>query len=342
MRRRSTALVATAVAVAGLAVVVVVVVLDRAGDDGTAAPSSDPCLATPPLVAVAGIVVPEEMGIPRVTVIHPDGSHAVVTGDWVATHPEFSPDGERLVVTRADGDYESAGPVSETLWTIGLDGSDPVPVTDGDVYDLAPSWSPDGTTLAFVRSTYRTTTVMTVPSAGGGEATTLVPAEGLDRFGDVAWSPDGSRLAFLRKQLTDDGRTATTSLWTVAADGSDPTRVTDIDIGAARLDWHPDGNRILVSSHRSEEGRLAVVDLATGGITVVARDATLGRWSRRGTRIVHYTRAGVTGEEPWRLVESTFDGEAVGEPRELGVTDALAGGTTQLSGSSDVAVAGCG
>ena len=86
---------------------------------------------------------------------------------------------------------------------------------------------------------------------------------------------------------------------------------------------------------------LAVVDLATGDSTVVAREATLGRWSRRGTRIVHDTRAGVAREEAWRLVESTFDGGAVTDPRELGVTDPLAGGTTQLSGSSDVAVAGC-
>ena len=340
MRRRSTALLAAAtVAVAGLAVVVVLDPADD-GDETSSAPTDDPCAAAPPLVAVAGVVVPEEIGMPRVTVIRPDGSRAVVTGDWVATHPEISPDGERLVVTRADGDYESAGPAAETLWTIGLDGADPVPVTEGDVHDLAAAWSPDGATLAFVRATYRTTTVMTVPAAGG-EAAALVPADGLDRFGDVAWSPDGSRLAFLRERLADDGRTAATSLWTVAADGSDPTRVADVEPGAARLDWHPDGDRILVSAHRGDGGRLAVVDLATGESTVVARDATLGRWSRRGTRIVHYTRASGPPEEPWRLVESELDGEAVSDPRELGLTDPLAGGTSQLSGSSDVAVAGC-
>ncbi len=323
MRRRSTALVAAAVAVVGLAVGIGIDLVDD-GDETSSAPSSDPCLDRPPLVAVAGNV-PGAVGQAQVTVLRPDGARAVATGDWVATDPDLAPTGDRLVVTRADGDYESAGPSSETLWTVGLDGADPQPLTEGDVYDTAASWSPDGATVAFVRIEPDTTRVMVVP-ATGGEPTELVAAAGFRTLDAPAWSPDGSRLAHVRRQLGPNGEIVGAELWTVAADGSGATRLADVDGSATSLDWHPDGSRVLVSAHVGERtGNLAVVDAATGSRTPVARDATFGQWSRRGTHIVHFTRTGVTREADWRLVESPFAGGALGDARDLGITDYLYG-----------------
>lgn len=328
MDRRSTVLVAVAVALAGLAVAVGLTVVDDF-EPGDAVPT-DPCLATAPIIAVVEEDA-EAIGMPHVTVIRPDGTRTVIGDDWVATRPAFAPDGRRLVVTRAEGDYESAGPTSETLWTIGVDGTGAAPVTEGDVYDTAAAWSPDGTTIAFVRSTPRTHRIMTVP-ATGGEPVELVPAAGLDPIDAVTWSPDGTRLAFVRSTQGEDGVMTGAALWTVAADGSGATRVADVDRFASRIDWHPDGSQILVSTVTGT-ATLTLVDLGTGGSTVIAHDATYGRWSRRGTQVVHSTRTGVIQEEGWKLVETGYVAATLGGSRDIGIADRV--------GPIDVAVADC-
>jgi len=333
VRRRSTALVAGAVALTGL---VVGVTLDRVddGDEASSAPAGDPCASTAPLVAVAGNDSAGEGGA-EITVVRPDGTRAVATGGWVATDPDIAPDHERMVVSRALGDWESAGPEATALWTLGLDGSDRRRVTDDvpEVYDSAPAWSPDGATIAFVRSTHPGSGILTVPVAGG-EAQEVVPPEAEVEVDGPEWSPDGSRLAFVRRRLNVTGQPGDAELWTVAADGSGASSVGRVDLRATKVDWHPDGSRVLVSAYGDGEGTLVLVDLASGSTTPIARDSTFGRWSRTGTHVVHYTRVGATEEREWRLVESPVTGTALGDARDLGVTDFL-------YRYFSVAVAGC-
>jgi len=327
MGRRTTVLVAVAVAVVGLAVGIVLDQVDT-GDEVAQAPGGDPCLSTPPLVAVAGND-PRGQGLARITVIRPDGGQQVVTpADWVATDPAIAPDGRRLAVTLAeDGDYESAGPQWTHIWTLGVDGRDPRQLTDGDLADSSPAWSPDGVTVAFVRDHPGEPQVLTLP-ADGGEAMVLVPGEPDASVGPLAWSPDGTRLAFVRRRSTSAPTDpASAELWTVAADGSGATQVATVDPDVVTLDWHPDGTQLLVSAFRSEAaGDVARVDLSTGTTTVLLRDATFARWSRGGTHVVHFTRTGVTREAFWRLVETPVigvEGASLGTPRDLGLTDDL-------------------
>ncbi len=85
----------------------------------------------------------ENVGLTEVVITSGGDEPELVTGDWVATKPSFGPDGEQLVVVRADGDYESAGPESTSLWIIGTDGSGPRQLTDG-----SPTTSPTGHPMA--------------------------------------------------------------------------------------------------------------------------------------------------------------------------------------------------
>jgi Tol biopolymer transport system component len=68
----------------------------------------------------------------------------------------------------------------------------------------------------------------------------------------AAFSPDGKRIAF----PTDDG------LWIARPDGSDAHRVGKVD-GGLRLQWSPDGAKILLDSGRN----ILLVDVATGHST---------------------------------------------------------------------------
>jgi len=71
----------------------------------------------------------------------------LTSGDYEDTHPQWSPDGKRIVFSSARDEDWDISPVSD-LYTIGSDGGDPVKLTPSDgIHDLA-SWSPDGSTIA--------------------------------------------------------------------------------------------------------------------------------------------------------------------------------------------------
>ena len=69
-------------------------------------------------------------GTPEVLVDDGTGLRSITPGQ-VTTDPSFSPDGSTLVVVRAEGDYESAGPDSTELRLLDPDGSNPRDLVDG-------------------------------------------------------------------------------------------------------------------------------------------------------------------------------------------------------------------
>src|SRR2546430_11869604 len=110
---------------------------------------------------------------------------------WVAS-PQISPDGRQaayVVVTvnvKHDG-YETS------LWIVGTDGASPPRRLTAGPRDGAPRWSPDGSTLAFLRPKDGRPQLYLLP-LGGGEAQQLTD---LPKGASAAvWSPDGKTIAF--------------------------------------------------------------------------------------------------------------------------------------------------
>jgi Tol biopolymer transport system component len=67
----------------------------------------------------------------------------------VASDPQISPDGKRVVYVRQSADISSDHRVSN-LWVVNFDGSEHRPLTTGTYNDSSPRWSPDGTRIAFI------------------------------------------------------------------------------------------------------------------------------------------------------------------------------------------------
>jgi dipeptidyl aminopeptidase/acylaminoacyl peptidase len=86
------------------------------------------------------------------------------------------------------------------IYTVTADGSgEPVQLTSGDVEDLRPAWSPDGTRIAFAAARHDDWDIVPgedvyVVSADGGEPERLTATDGYATL--PSWSPDGSRIAY--------------------------------------------------------------------------------------------------------------------------------------------------
>ncbi|MFN8512807.1 MAG: hypothetical protein U0841_09520 [Chloroflexia bacterium] len=129
-------------------------------------------------------------------------------------------------------------------------GATPRPITPEDLYRFTyvgdPQLSPDGRTIAFVRTTvdkeadtYRSQ-IWLVPADGSRAARrfTAGPSDSAPR-----WSPDGRTLAFLARRAGGKAQ-----IWLIGAAGGEAWQLTDAKEGAGEPVWSKDGARIAFSS----------------------------------------------------------------------------------------------
>jgi Tol biopolymer transport system component len=143
----------------------------------------------------------------------------------------------------------------DDVWTINADGTDLTQLTDSPGFDFDPSWSPDGTRIAF-RSERSGDSEIWVMNADGSDQQQL--AAGLS----PAWSPDGSKIAYSSpgEILCPPGQGLDcTGLSIMNADGFGQHRVPNTD-GGEYPTWSPDGNRIAFNSNLTGEHVMYVVD----------------------------------------------------------------------------------
>jgi Tol biopolymer transport system component len=145
--------------------------------------------------------------------------------DWASTG--------KIALTTHPG---SLGHIGSELAVMNATGHGLRALTSGH-FDFSPSWSPDGTKLAFVRGKITNNPVNDCPSvytmrADGGNLEQITHN---GCYSGVAWSPDGTRIAVDR----DPGRERDDVLEVIPARGGRAERIATILSGSQNLDWQP-------------------------------------------------------------------------------------------------------
>ena len=128
----------------------------------------------------------------------------------------WSPDGAALAVSRVS---PPLGRPAIMLIALQDGSSRPITFPPGDCSDWNPAFSPDGKSVAFLRSigTGLAEDIYTVPVTGGAVKRITVESRPLE--GILAWTPDSREIVF------SSPRSGAWSLWRVPASGGNPQRV---------------------------------------------------------------------------------------------------------------------
>jgi dipeptidyl aminopeptidase/acylaminoacyl peptidase len=121
--------------------------------------------------------------------------HAITFDDMIHMHqissPEISKDGKWVAYAVTTPDME-ANRNASNIWIVPAAGGEAIQLTHSG-HDTAPSWSPDGKTLAFLSSRDGNSQVYLLPMDGGEARKLTALSGGADIF---KWSPVGKRIAF--------------------------------------------------------------------------------------------------------------------------------------------------
>ena len=155
---------------------------------------------------------------------------------WIDDQLSWSPSGRHIAFASNRGSGRFG------IWTMKANGADMRRLTsNGSI----PAWSPDGETIAFVRSTGPTDEIWLMDADGSNERRlTVAPHDGLNNYAHDSmpeWAPSGEELAFVRSYR---GRT---DIYATSLDG-DLRRLT-FEAGSHEWPaWSPDGKRIVYVS----------------------------------------------------------------------------------------------
>ncbi|MEW6272607.1 MAG: Tol-Pal system beta propeller repeat protein TolB [Thermodesulfobacteriota bacterium] len=169
----------------------------------------------------------------------------IPTGPGMVMGASFAPDGREIAVTRSAGDGDS------DIVLVSPEGQILSRLTQGQTINVSPSFSPDGSQIAFCSGRGGSPQIY-VMGTGGGQPR-RVSSRGSYNTQPV-WSPKGDRIAYTGRV---DGRF---QIFVVDAGGGEALQVTSSRGDNVDPTWSPDGRYLIFSSTRAGKAQLYFSD----------------------------------------------------------------------------------
>ena len=211
--------------------------------------------------------------------MHSDGSSLfqLTTGPDIDDSPELSRDGNKIAFVRTNPD-RTVFP-SKLVWVMDANGTnqhqvnvslcDPVPNVPACfpvLRDTFPTWSPDGTQIAFARETDGPAGIW-VMNADGSNAHSVVRVNE-PRFSYAAWSPDGTQIAYALDYVCCSVHVGFVSTAGTAAPFGEligPLNPVDSVTFDQAPSWSPDGSKMAFYGKLAINGTTGIWVAAVGG-----------------------------------------------------------------------------
>jgi Tol biopolymer transport system component len=210
------------------------------------------------------------------------------------------------------------------IYTVNPDGSGETNLTNDAYasYDHQPSWSPDGTKIAFAREQNGVSEIDVMNADGTGMIGLGANGEG------PSWSPDGTKIVFT------SFRDVNGEIYVMnSADGSGQTNLTSTPASEEQPAWSPDGTKIAFTTWADSKRSIYTMNADGSNQTKVSIPASGlpfnyvpddwdPSWSPGGTRLVVISKGRIAGGNFVDLTEYLY------------VVSARGGGPTQIAGTS--------
>ena len=209
------------------------------------------------------------------------------------------PDGAILFTNSQDGDHEIF--VTNADGTVlNADGTNVRQLTNNIYHDGRPSWSPDGTQIAFESDRDGDLAEIFVMNADGTNVRQLTNSPHYDEA--PSWSPDGTQIAF---QSDRDGDL---EIFVMNADGTNVRQLTNNIYHDRAPSWSPDGTQIAFESDRDGDLEIFVMNADGTNVRQLTNNTPhhdwAPSWSPDGTRIAFTSDRG----RGWQVFVMNADG----------------------------------
>ena len=226
----------------------------------------------------------------------------------------WSPDGSSVAVsTDRHGNMD--------IWTVRVSDGRVTRITSSPRYEVEPAWTPDGTSVIYVRldDAWTEHAIVEKPVSGGEPQTITTDTDFFDysfggKFGQPQVSPDGRQILFPSQ------RSGWINYWVVDRSGGSPRPLAPEEAEQGHARWSPDGTRVAFTSNDNGTSVLKVVGASGGSSprTVAAPDGmgaiSNPEWSPDGKRLSY------TLETPTRFRDLWIADVGGGSSRQLTVS----------------------